>query len=487
MSTKSHAGPTPWAKKHWAASAIDPHEMEGNWGLFQGWHRQNLAGKEDVVEGVDRATKVWIDQHGNKQEVTYLKSNMHFQGYSASNDATLAEFAEETFNPENNRPVLTYEGCGHIKQLKYAPMENILAVTFESGTECTYFKVPDEVAFTLIHFAKSKATSGVHKYGSKAGQPKHVLGMYFWKMIRVKHQRERSNYVWSYGNVASPHNKYKVDANRHMITTTAENVMGVFGTKDRYDAAVKLFGGDKEALLNRKVTVVLNDDEYIKLQKNLLAKPGESIEDTLVQRKIKQFKNSIKKTRDTRMHEQARELEAKHAENEDKRFDSSDMSANAINRNIAQDKELFADDSRRMGIDMRTGNVKLSLSKKTAFVRDPSNPGHSKRVPGETRYASPSKMARIMAGSFDEDEQRKNVQKYNKMINKELPAKQASRFTNAHMTKADLVKIANAEKGTMYGNPRYRAAVASGNYREAFNILKQEKFMEAWTFDDKED
>ena len=489
MSAKGTAGSYPAAmQRHWAASAVDPHEMEGNWGLYQGWHNQHL--QEDMDE-VNRETKTWIDQFGNEQKVTYLKSNKHFQGYSASDDATLAEFAEETFNPENKRPVFTFEGCGHIKQLKYAPMESILAVTFESGTECTYFKVPQQVALTLIHLAKSKATNGVHKRGAKAGKPRHQLGIYFWKMIRVKHQRERSNYVWSYGNVASPHNKYKTDSNRHVITTTAENVMGVFGTKDRYDAAVKLFGGDKDALLNRKVTVVLNDDEYTKLQKNLLAKPGESVEDTYVKKAIKGIKSQIAAARGDGI-EEIRAHQMKDMLNSGKAVTSNDMSSSALVRSKETDKALFKNDSIINAIDMRTGDIKLSLTNKTGYgiiqnPEDPEGPGILRRTAGAAKYASPSKIARIEARSFDKDEQYKQVRAVNKKINRELPAKQASRFTTAPMTKADLVKIANAEKGTMYGNPRYRAAVASGNYREAFNILKQEKFMEAWTFDDKED
>lgn len=79
----------------------------------------------------------------------------------------------------------TWDGdCGHISHLAYSAKAQVLEVTFKNKNETyVYFRVPSTVAGELLTFARG---GQIHHY-DKDGTPRHLLGVRFWDLIRIRH------------------------------------------------------------------------------------------------------------------------------------------------------------------------------------------------------------------------------------------------------------------------------------------------------------
>jgi hypothetical protein len=85
-------------------------------------------------------------------------------------------------------------GVGHIVKIEYAPMRQLLSVTFETdGSEVIFFRVPKEVYSELLYLAESG--SGIT---DRRGVFRHNLGIRFWDIIRIRGVRDASRYRYEY-------------------------------------------------------------------------------------------------------------------------------------------------------------------------------------------------------------------------------------------------------------------------------------------------
>lgn len=90
----------------------------------------------------------------------------------------------------------TWDGdCGHITHLAYSAKAQVLEVTFKNKNKTyVYFRVPSTVAGELLTFARG---GQIHHY-DKDGTPRHLLGVRFWDLIRIRHTHG-SRYRYEYG------------------------------------------------------------------------------------------------------------------------------------------------------------------------------------------------------------------------------------------------------------------------------------------------
>lgn len=126
------------------------------------------------------------------------------------------------------------EGCGHIKQLDYAPRRSILRVEFQEQTDATtgktwgrndiafYFNVPSGVFGELYYLAQSKVTqAGVDGYN------RHALGIHFWDLVRIRGSLYGSRYPYSVTNVAGPSRGSANIPVRQTKASSAEKKLGL--------------------------------------------------------------------------------------------------------------------------------------------------------------------------------------------------------------------------------------------------------------------
>lgn len=133
---------------------------------------------------------------GTGERVKVLKSELgvplgfsKIHGYGAvspaidENGTTSTAYVEEAFNGNHN--IDESDGCGHIAHIAYCDDAKVLKVSFESGGTYAYFRVPSPVAGELLNFARTKQIA----YVERNGRERHVLGVRFWDLIRIRGTR----------------------------------------------------------------------------------------------------------------------------------------------------------------------------------------------------------------------------------------------------------------------------------------------------------
>lgn len=105
----------------------------------------------------------------------------------------ISQYIDKAF--ENLDRIQDVEGVGHITYIEYSPTYQLLRVEFGTdGAVVVFFRVPKEVYSELKHLA----TSGQTMISAVDGKQRHVLGMRFWDIIRIRGQREGSRYRYEY-------------------------------------------------------------------------------------------------------------------------------------------------------------------------------------------------------------------------------------------------------------------------------------------------
>lgn len=244
------------------------------WGTAKptGW--KSKANKKSLVDWA--GGKVNVYDYGDENSDEYIGFYNHDTDSNLYQErVAYAEHAFDTSRPDIGSIVDT-EGCGHIEYLAYASKEQILLVSFQNGATCLFFRVPSVIASTLFHFAETKATAGVHTVGTKKGQPRHCLGVYFWDLIRIRGSQHGARYPFEYQ--AHTDGKVARHSNRHYVKITAENMPviagAVLGSKNGALAKLVENGALKQGDV---LSVVLNDEEYAKYAKEVYLRRAEDL------------------------------------------------------------------------------------------------------------------------------------------------------------------------------------------------------------------
>lgn len=110
----------------------------------------------------------------------------------------ISEAFESTVDIKTVEPRATGGDTGHIIKLEYAEMYKILRVTFKKpskdGQVVAYMNVPAPVAGELLYLAEANPT----QVSATNGSIRHVLGMRFWDLVRIRGTIHGTRYPFKY-------------------------------------------------------------------------------------------------------------------------------------------------------------------------------------------------------------------------------------------------------------------------------------------------
>lgn len=162
------------------------------------------------------------------------------------NIQTPADYIDFAFEKKSQQKNLVTQECkgGHILKLTYNPLYKLLMVEFTNrGDVCVFFNLPANVAAELMHFAENN-TMGI---SSRDGTQRHMVGIYFWDLVRVRGTVHDTRYPFQYtkdfrtgkafGARPNPYSKWvtmKLDENTGgYVTNDGQDASGVYNTQDK--------------------------------------------------------------------------------------------------------------------------------------------------------------------------------------------------------------------------------------------------------------
>jgi hypothetical protein len=183
-------GPAPWSSGFKRATKKSQQQAGVEWSL-SGGYRQKKEGKPEKFK-----TKQVKLYNGRVVEVPDADFE-DFIGHHVSPDSDplseIGKYIDKAF--ENPDRIQDFDGVGHIAYVEYVPTYQLMRVEFTNdGAVVVFFRVPKEVYSELRHLAISKSTM----ISPVDGTQRHVLGMRFWDIIRIRGQREGSRYRYEY-------------------------------------------------------------------------------------------------------------------------------------------------------------------------------------------------------------------------------------------------------------------------------------------------
>lgn len=121
------------------------------------------------------------------------------QYYGVQQDKSIEKYIAAAFDGSSKIEIQEVgtmsDSVGHILKLEYSVMYMILRVTFRNkGSVVAYMKVPTGVAGELMTLARSNNT----QVSSVDGKLRHVLGMRFWDLVRIRGTVHGSRYKFEY-------------------------------------------------------------------------------------------------------------------------------------------------------------------------------------------------------------------------------------------------------------------------------------------------
>ena len=112
---------------------------------------------------------------------------------------TPADYIDFAFNSSAGKKNSTMQECqgGHIKKLTYNPLYMLLMVEFiNRGDICVFFNLPANVAARLMYLAETNTMAPP----SKEGKERHMVGVEFWNLVRVRGTIHDTRYPFQYTN-----------------------------------------------------------------------------------------------------------------------------------------------------------------------------------------------------------------------------------------------------------------------------------------------
>lgn len=239
------------------------------WDLSTGWHHEREAGWRSKVSKKGRSSREYIAANGQVYKVYNYdyNGNNDYVGFR-SNEHTSQRFrdriawAEQAFKNGDNvaGPV---EGCGHIAEIAYARNEQILKVKFENNNAiCLFFRVPTTVAGTLLAYAIKKYTVGINERGGHRGRERHLLGVEFWNLVRIRGHRVGARYPFEYES----HGTGKVISSegRHVIRWGPKTMLALLsGAKTYSDKSSNYLKRIQEEMAKRNFDPTVEGEEFI--------------------------------------------------------------------------------------------------------------------------------------------------------------------------------------------------------------------------------
>lgn len=185
------SGPSPWTEGHKRVTKRTLAKQGVEWSLSSGYRNAPKG-----VKPTKYKTKYVKLYNGRTVEVPDADFE-DFMGHRASPSSDpysdISQYIDKAF--ENLERIQDVDGVGHITYIEYSPTYQLLRVEFKTdGAVVVFFRVPKEVYSELKHLATTRQTM----ISPVDGKQRHVLGMKFWDIVRIRGQREGSRYRYEY-------------------------------------------------------------------------------------------------------------------------------------------------------------------------------------------------------------------------------------------------------------------------------------------------
>ena len=239
----------------------------------KGWHKKRETGwvtKGRLSGNVKLRTQT--DFMGGKTKAYVIEGYDDYIGFHANDDGEQLAYAEAAFDKVDKGGIgilsATPSG-GHITKIEYNYESKVMRVTFQKdgkrGNQCLFVGVAEVIANQLLRLAED---------GSTRADGRHLVGVRFWDLVRIRHQRTGARLPFSYTGSHSS----EIKGTRHRVVVSDYYAKQILGKK-YYDTR-ESYGGKPYGL---KQEYVLNDDEYKKYQELIDSGklPAEKAEETL--------------------------------------------------------------------------------------------------------------------------------------------------------------------------------------------------------------
>lgn len=178
-------GATPWSEQYEGFRRISKGRLEKA-GIYQttSGYKQ-LGGKPEKKQVTFNGKKVWIYE-------SHLGVPLGYHGTTqmaelVDDRGTAEELVNKVFDGKHKTYKFTTNG-GHITGMEYSAFYQLLKVSFWDGAEVIYFRVSSAVFGELYQYGINNAMRG----------DKHMLGIRFWDLVRIRHTLTGSRYRYAY-------------------------------------------------------------------------------------------------------------------------------------------------------------------------------------------------------------------------------------------------------------------------------------------------
>jgi hypothetical protein len=204
----AYAGYFPWKKQKrklddktgysWQVGITGYGEKKGKTGPYAtgGW---TVIQPDQYTKNPQKPEMVQLQVYSGRKSYVPIGDVETFVGFQKLkpeeiNDEMVA-YVQKSFASSSGRGrYYEFDGVGHIAHVRYNPTFQVMEVTFVNrGDVVTFMRVPKELYLEFEHHAKSNSMSlGVD------GTQRHLLGIRFWDLVRIRGQRTGARYPFTY-------------------------------------------------------------------------------------------------------------------------------------------------------------------------------------------------------------------------------------------------------------------------------------------------
>lgn len=188
-----------WKKSHDAFKRSTKKQRHESWDINNGWRNMpKQTPMRDLTSSAGNHYQLPEDDY--EEYMTFYRSAVpselsetYKQSGRARDVQTPADYIDRAFGKNTKGRILETDGKGHILHMSYARTYQILKVTFWNNNVVAYFRVPIGLAAHLFALALSDVTRP-----DSRGVQRHILGIRFWDLIRIRGTVHGSRYKFEY-------------------------------------------------------------------------------------------------------------------------------------------------------------------------------------------------------------------------------------------------------------------------------------------------